>query len=322
MKKFELAVAAMVIGSTFSSVTFANNTYLGGKLGYSSFSDACYLNKPCDETSFAASIHLGYNFNEYFAAEYGVDHLGNFEANFNNGDQNAINGDLWTLTLAPKFNIPLTDYWNLFAKVGAAYMMAGDETDIIPTGSLGSEYKIDHNWSFRAEYQRYQNMSDNIIKNMDANYFGIGFNYKLGSEPVVREKVVETRPSTNVVELVHPTQITTVHFGLESSKVIDTSSLSQTIDILNSYPQAKVEILGYSDTTGSVDYNQKLTTQRAEAVSGKLQAEGIKSNRMIVKGMGDANPVASNETREGREMNRRVELIIPTFKYEITEHVK
>lgn len=321
MKNFKLAAAIILIGSAFSNVTFAN-IYLGGKLGYNSLSDACYLDKPCDENSFAASMHLGYKFNKYFAAEYGVDYLGDFEANFNNDDQNAINGELWALTLAPKLNLPLTNYWNLFAKVGGAYMMAGDETDIVPTASLGSEYKIDYNWSLRAEYQRYQNMSDIIIKNMDANYFGIGFNYKFGSEPVVREKVIETRPSTTVVEHVHPAQITTVHFRLESSKVLDSSPLSQTVDILNTYPQAKVEILGYSDTTGSVDYNQKLTEQRAKAVSEILQTEGIKSNRMTVKGMADANPVASNETREGREMNRRAELVIPTFKYEVTEQAK
>ncbi|NMU18931.1 outer membrane beta-barrel protein, partial [Vibrio parahaemolyticus] len=131
------------------------DTYMGGKVGYNSLNDACYLNEPCDDDSFAASMHLGYSFNKYVAAEYGVDYLGDFTANFKKPGLNTVDGDLWALTLAPKFNLPLTDSWNLFAKVGAAYMMAGDEKDFVPTGSLGAEYQINYNWSLRAEYQRY-----------------------------------------------------------------------------------------------------------------------------------------------------------------------
>nr|BAX56797.1 outer membrane protein A [Vibrio parahaemolyticus] len=44
-------------------------TYIGGKLGYSDFNDACYLNEPCDDESFTVSGHIGYNFNKYVAAE-------------------------------------------------------------------------------------------------------------------------------------------------------------------------------------------------------------------------------------------------------------
>ncbi len=56
-------------------------------------------------------------------------------------------------------------------------MVAGNKKDFIPTGSLGAEYKIDENWNQRTEYQRYQDMSDGVIDNLDSDYFGIGFNY-------------------------------------------------------------------------------------------------------------------------------------------------
>ncbi len=321
MKKIAFAVATVLAGGVISNVALAD-AYIGGKLGYSELNDACHLDKPCDDDSFAASMHLGYSFNEYIAAEYGVDYLGDFKANFNKSGKNVVDGDLWALTLAPKFNLPLNDSWNLFAKVGAAYMMSGDERDFVPTGSLGAEYQINYNWSLRAEYQRYQDMSDDIIDDMDADYFGIGFNYKFGSEPVVQEEVVETRPATNIAEHVYPAQTTTVQFGLESSEVKDASTLSETINVMNTYPQAQVEITGYSDTTGSADFNQQLTEKRAKAVADEFQAQGITADRMTVKGMGEANPVASNETRQGREANRRVEVVVPEFKYETTEQAE
>lgn len=321
MKKIALAVATVLVGGVMSNVALAD-TYIGGKLGYNALNDACHLDAPCDDDSFAAGMHLGYNFNEYVAAEYGVDYLGNFTANFNKAGKNTVDGDLWALTLAPKFNLPLTDSWNLFAKVGAAYMMAGDEKDFVPTGSLGAEYQINYNWSLRAEYQRYQDMSDDIIDDMDSDFFGIGFNYKFGSEPVVQEEVVETRPVTRIVEHEYPAQTATVQFGLESAELQDASAFNGTVELMNTYPQAQVEINGYSDTTGSEAYNQQLTEKRAQAVADHFQAEGIAADRMTVKGMGEANPVASNETREGREQNRRVEVVVPAFQYQTTEEAK
>lgn len=315
MKKIALAVATVLAGSVMSNVALAD-TYISGKLGYNALKDACHLDAPCDDDSFAAGMNLGYNFNEYVAAEYGVDYLGNFTANFDKAGKNTVDGDLWALTLAPKFNLPLNDSWNLFAKVGAAYMMAGDEKDFVPTGSLGAEYQINYNWSLRAEYQRYQDMSDDIIDDMDSDFFGIGFNYKFGSEPVVQEEVVETRPVTRIVEHEYPAQNATVQFGLESAELQDASAFNGAVELMNTYPQAQVEINGYSDTTGSEAYNQQLTEKRAQAVADHFQAEGIAADRMTVKGMGEANPVASNETREGREQNRRVEVVVPAFQYQ------
>ena len=318
MKKIALAVATVLAGGVMSNVALAD-TYIGGKLGYNALNDACHLDAPCDDDSFAAGMHIGYNFNEYVAAEYGVDYLGNFTANFNKAGLNTVDGDLWAMTLAPKFNLPLNDSWNLFAKVGAAYMMAGDEKDFVPTGSLGAEYQINYNWSLRAEYQRYQDMSDDIIDDMDSDFFAIGFNYKFGSEPVVQEEVVETRPVTRIVEHEYPAQTATVQFGLESAELQDASAFNGTVELMNTYPQAQVEINGYSDTTGSEAYNQQLTEKRAQAVAEHFQAEGIAADRMTVKGMGEANPVASNETREGREENRRVEVVVPAFQYQTEE---
>lgn len=326
MKKIAFLVSVALASGVLPNLAQAD-TYIGGKLGYSDFNDACDLNSPCDDESFAVSGHVGYSFNKYIAAEYGVDYLGDFTANYNHSNLNtSIDGEMWAITLAPKFNLPLGETWNLFAKIGGAYMMAGDEKDFIPTGSLGAEYKLDDNWSLRAEYQRYQDMSDDVIDKLDSDYFGIGVNYTFTNEevpvtPVPVKEVVESRPVTQVVEHDYPMQTQTVQFDLEGSTLKDATPVNNMVDLMNTYPQARLEITGYSDSTGSEAYNQQLTEKRAQSVANQFKAQGIAAERMTVRGLGEANPVASNDTRQGRETNRRVEIVVPAFKYQTTEQV-
>jgi len=72
----------------------------------------------------------------------------------------------------------------------------------------------------------------------------------------------------------------------------------------------RVEIAGHTDARGSDAYNSKLSNQRAQSVMNYLTERGIAADRMSAKGYGESEPVADNETDEGRELNRRVELKI------------
>lgn len=80
--------------------------------------------------------------------------------------------------------------------------------------------------------------------------------------------------------------------------------------ILKTYPDVNIMVEGYTDNRGNADSNKKLSRQRAAAVKKRLVAAGIKGNRIKVQGFGDANPVADNETAEGRAQNRRIEVLI------------
>jgi outer membrane protein OmpA-like peptidoglycan-associated protein len=71
-----------------------------------------------------------------------------------------------------------------------------------------------------------------------------------------------------------------------------------------------VRIEGFTDSTGSDDYNQQLSENRALAVKDALVQAGVESNRVVVQGYGEANPVASNDSTAGRQLNRRVEIVI------------
>jgi outer membrane protein OmpA-like peptidoglycan-associated protein len=101
-------------------------------------------------------------------------------------------------------------------------------------------------------------------------------------------------------------------FNQASLKPGAREKLSKLAGILLAYPGPyHMEIEGHTDAIGSQDYNQKLSEDRAMSVSSYLLKEGLPSDRIVaVHGYGKLRPVATNDTPEGRQMNRRVELII------------
>jgi OOP family OmpA-OmpF porin len=86
------------------------------------------------------------------------------------------------------------------------------------------------------------------------------------------------------------------------------SSLRTTAASLLSEPAVRFEVAGYTDDTGSRLVNERLSLARAESVRSFLVSLGIPADRLTARGYGPADPVASNATAEGRELNRRVEL--------------
>ena len=79
---------------------------------------------------------------------------------------------------------------------------------------------------------------------------------------------------------------------------------------LNQYPATYVDIVGYADAQGTKAFNQALSEKRANATAGYLVDHKVKSERIYVAGRGESDPVASNDTPEGRAKNRRVEITL------------
>jgi len=90
--------------------------------------------------------------------------------------------------------------------------------------------------------------------------------------------------------------------------------LADLAEVLAKYPDEHIEVLGFTDSTGSEEHNRDLSARRAEAVRRVLVARGVSEKDARAIGMGEAQPVASNETRAGRARNRRVELRIAMAK--------
>lgn len=89
------------------------------------------------------------------------------------------------------------------------------------------------------------------------------------------------------------------------------SNVKKLADFLKSHPERSVVVEGHTDSSGSASYNQALSEKRAEAVESELVEMGIQSGRIATRGFGESAPVANNETSAGRQMNRRVEIVLP-----------
>ncbi len=89
-----------------------------------------------------------------------------------------------------------------------------------------------------------------------------------------------------------------------------TAELDRLINLLTTYAKLKIEISGYTDNKGSQAYNQKLSEARSKSVVDYLIKHGIAADRLTYKGYGMDNPIATNETDEGRQQNRRTEFKI------------
>ncbi len=101
------------------------------------------------------------------------------------------------------------------------------------------------------------------------------------------------------------TNSTVVRPGLQSE-------ITRVAGILKQYPDTLIRVEGHTDSVGSEEYNQDLSTRRANAVRTLLAQQGVAESRMEAVGFGETMPVATNDTEAGRQMNRRVEIkIVP-----------
>ena len=82
--------------------------------------------------------------------------------------------------------------------------------------------------------------------------------------------------------------------------------LDRAADMIKKYTQFKYIIKGYTDDRGRAEYNLKLSGQRASKVKEYLISQGVDASLLSSQGFGEENPIASNDTKEGRKQNRRV----------------
>jgi outer membrane protein OmpA-like peptidoglycan-associated protein len=98
--------------------------------------------------------------------------------------------------------------------------------------------------------------------------------------------------------------------GHAELRVGSSDNLNRLVSFLNRYPERSAIIEGYTDSVGTQDYNQGLSQRRADAVRSYLIRQGIASARLDAAGKGESNPIGDNASADGRQQNRRVEVVI------------
>ncbi|NVC92842.1 OmpA family protein [Vibrio natriegens] len=313
-------LAAVISASLLMASAAQAEVYVGGKMGKSWLEDACVAGQSCDKDDSTLGAFVGYEFNDYIAVEAGFDNVGDF-------DNTSFGGHVEAITLAPKFSLPITEDIALYGKVGGAYVMFDGKDDYSYLGAAGLEFNLSQNVTARAEYQTITDINNDVVR-ATGNTATLGVSFKFGGseEPVVEEapiveEVVIVEEPVVVTKTFETQTIGTGGFDLNSTtlKPESAAKLDNLVAFLNEHPQANVEVVGYTDASGSESYNQKVSEKRAESVANALVEKGIDASRIHARGEGENNPIASNETREGRQQNRRVEVIVPEFEYQVQQ---
>ena len=99
-------------------------------------------------------------------------------------------------------------------------------------------------------------------------------------------------------------------FNSDAIRPASAANLQSLAASLKKYSDTDLLIVGHTDSSGSTEYNQGLSTRRSNAAAGFLASQGISANRMRTSGMGEMEPLATNETEAGRQANRRIEVAI------------
>jgi len=145
---------------------------------------------------------------------------------------------------------------------------------------------------------------------------GILIGKKMDKQQAELEKIegakVETVTDSNDLQAIKVTFDSGILFatGKSNLSAVSKESLVKFANSLKSTPETDVKIYGHTDNTGSREINVKLSNERAESVAKYLIENGVSGDRLTTEGKAYDEPVASNETAEGRALNRRVEIYI------------
>lgn len=186
-------------------------------------------------------------------------------------------------------------------KLSATYVAEGFETVII----LG-HFIYDHPGGIKLSSHYYID---------DVSVTPIGTENDTDQESEIKDTILlvkEETPGTFSPEVGKPTALKNSFFASNESELLPESfaELDKLVDYLNDNSNTTIEISGHTDNTGSENQNKKLSEARAKAISEYLVSKGIDSSRIQYEGNGSSKPVATNNTEEGKQLNRRVEFII------------
>ena len=328
MKKTTLTIALAAALLSISAVQASefSGGWLGAKLGANRSNLTSYDKQ--NGNTYGAEAGYGWDVGSNFLL--GVN--GFFDKNASEAhNPGPVNFGSKDYGLDAKLGLPYGN-WIPYAKLGYGRTNGNGAASSFgasgPQMGVGVEYKFAPSWSLAGEYTSTSGKTNGI--KLENNNLTLGINYYFGAPPApvvaaapvaAPAPVVEApkpapapvpapQPVYKTIFTDKPVTIEGANFDFDSSKLKHTADkqLDEVVDFAVKYPDANLAVTGYTDSTGSKKYNLKLSERRAESVKAYLVKKGVAADRISTRGDGEANPVASNKTNEGRAQNRRVEI--------------
>jgi OOP family OmpA-OmpF porin len=310
--------------------------YLGIRGGWVNFQDACGTgNTECDSDTSGFGLYGGYQMTPWFALEVGGTDYGSAAAYYG---EDKVEADILDAQLSMNLSYDLSQEIDAYLRLGASYQMLDKESSWAEyesknswsaVSAVGLNYVLNSSWSIRGEYQFIDGIGDNELLKADMHFVSLGLTYRFGQKrertikptpakiqaPVSKLSPIPVKATVPIVGIkapVIPLAVISLSadslFNSNSSIMTYSAQLSELASTAASYDKGTITVIGHTDNKGSERYNQWLSEKRAQSVSNYIKSQGVNPSRMIVIGMGELSPIASNATQESRAQNRRVEV--------------
>ncbi len=281
--------------------------------GHGGYGDAdVWMTKRLDDTwtNWSTPINMGDKINtDDFDAYFSIDAAGEY-AYFASAKSGYGKSDIFRIKM-PKEAKPepvVLVYGKVFDKKTGEPIKANISYEILPSGAEAGTastspednvYKIvlpyGNNYGFMASSNNYYSITENLDLKDLTEYKEIEVNLYLA--PIEKNEAIRLN---NIF----------FEFGKATLKEESYPELKRLIKLLTDNPTINIEIDGHTDNVGSDADNLELSKNRAASVVEYLTQNGIKANRLASQGYGETKPIATNDTEEGRQLNRRVEFMV------------
>ena len=279
-----------------------------GRVGMGGFD--IYMSRMNDDSTWTEPINLGYPINTYNDEMGLVIESGGQKAYFSSIRDNINGKDIFSFNLYESIRPNPVSYLKgkVYDKDTGKLLKADYELINLSTGSVSIKSSTDEYGNFLVCLPSGYNYGINVSK---AGYLFYSENFMFEGEHTLVEPFVK-RISLNPVKIGEKMRLSNVFYEVDSweLKKESMSELNNLVKLLTDNEDIIVEIDGYTDSTGSDEYNLILSEKRALSVVNYLISKGIPSERLKYKGYGNKYPVGDNVTFEGRKLNRRTEAII------------
>lgn len=210
-------------------------------------------------------------------------------------------------------NYPIGDQFSLYALIGLGYEKISDklydiDSEFVGNAALGAKYSFSDSFALKAEARTVVR-----AKKENSSLYHLGLVFPFGDEAkkVEEPKVEEPKvvPAKVEKEKINMETKMVAHFDSDKAiiKANDAKIITEYVNYLKKFPNAKIVVEGHTDSTASEKYNESLAARRAMAVKASIVDQGIDASRIRIESYGETMPVIDNKTKEHRAMNRRVE---------------